>query len=263
MPRGVPSEGTAEAWARDYVLSERLEHKLAPPPRPRVLVGEGVAIARPGRPPELAPAARPPKTPRPGALGDPRKRAQLLHVFLHHELQAAELMCWALLRFPDAPAAFRRGLLSICDDEIRHARLYAERVEALGFAVGAFPVRDWFWERVPAASSPLAFVALFGIGLEGANLDHAARFGAALRAAGDEQSAAVQDLVGREEEAHVRFAVRWFERWASPLALDRWREALPPPLSPIVMRGRPLAREARVRAGQPPAFVDALEAYVP
>ncbi|MCB9591588.1 MAG: DUF455 family protein [Sandaracinaceae bacterium] len=263
MPPGVVREATAEAWARDYVRSRDLGHKLAPPPRPRTLDGVGLAIEAPGRPPELEPAARAPKTPRPGALSDPRKRAQLLHTFLHHELQAAELMCWAVLAFPDAPEAFRRGLLSICDDEIRHMGLYVERLRALGHAVGDFPVRDWFWERVPRASTPLAFVSLLGIGFEGANLDHAARFAEALRGAGDEASAAVQEQVGREEEAHVRFAVRWYEEWAGPLELTGWLAALPPPLTPIVMRGRPLAHAARRRAGQPAGFVDALEAYAP
>ncbi|MEZ4337749.1 MAG: DUF455 family protein [Sandaracinaceae bacterium] len=220
-------------------------------------------IDAPGRPRELVAAARPPKTPRPGALADPRKRAQLLHTFFHHELQAAELMCRAFLAFPDAPEAFRRGLLAICDDEIRHMRMYAARLDALGHPVGSFAVRDWFWERVPAASTPLAFVSLLGIGFEGANLDHAERFAAALRDAGDEASAKVQARVGLEEEAHVRFAVTWYERWAGPLELEAWMRALPPPLTPIVMRGRPLAREARLRAGQPAAFVDSLEGFEP
>jgi len=254
---------TVETWAEAYVRAESLAYKLDPPPRPDRLSGARVLLDAPGRPPELTVAARTPKTPRAGALVDPARRAQLLHTFFHHELQAAELLCWALLRFDDTPVAFRRGLMAICDDELRHLRLYAARLEALGHPVGSFPVRDWFWERVPTCDTPLAFVSLLGIGFEGANLDHAARFADALRAAGDEASAALQEQVGREEIPHVRFAVTWFERWAGPLELERWCAALPEPLTPILLRGKPLDREARRRAGQPDEFVDALEAYRP
>ncbi len=266
-PDDAPEPGTVERWAFDYVTSGSLAHKLAPPPPPARWAREGASTdrrprdLRPGRPPELTPAERAPKTPRASALRDPRRRAQLLHTFFHHELQAAELMAWALLRFPEAPAEFRRGLLRICGDEIRHMSLYAAHLDTLGAPIGSFPVRDWFWERVPRARAPVDFVALLGVGFEGANLDHAARFAEAFEAAGDPEAARIQRVVGAEEVPHVRFAVTWFERWSGPLTLARWTAALPPPLTPIVMRGRPIAREARRRAGMQDAFVDALEAY--
>ena len=37
----------------------------------------------------------------------------------------------------------------------------------------------------------------------------------------------------------------------------------PPPLSPLLMRGRPLHRDARRRGGQPEAFLDQLDAWQP
>ncbi len=265
MASAIPETGTVERWAWDYVRATSLAHKLAPPERPIEWEERPPArrIEAPGRPPELEVVARPMKTPRPGALRDARRRAQLVHTFFHHELQAAELMCAALLAFPEAPFEMRRGLLRITDDEIRHARLYAEHLARLGSRVGAFGVRDWLWERVSAVASPIELVALLGIGFEGGNLDHSARFAALFREVGDEEGARIQELVGREEIAHVRFAVRWFEELSGPLTFERWLASLPPPLTPIVMRGRPLAREARSRAGLAGAFVDALDAYEP
>jgi uncharacterized ferritin-like protein (DUF455 family) len=259
------SAETIDRWAYEYVASTSLAHKLAPPPRPIAFdpAPRPLRIERPGRPPELAPIDRPPKTPRPGALRSPHKRAQLVHTFFHHELQAAELMCWAVLAYADAPIELRRGFLRIADDEIRHARLYAEHLERLGSAPGRFGVRDWFWERVSAAREPIEFLALLGIGFEGGNLDHSARFARAFREAGDEEGAALQERVGAEEEAHVRFAISWFERLGGELDFDRWRGMLPAPLSPIVMRGAPIAREARMRAGMSASFVDAIERYEP
>ncbi len=198
------------------------------------------------------------------ALRDVQKRAQLAHTFWHHELQAAELMCWALLKFPDTPASFRRGLVAICRDEIRHMKMYADYLAELGFSIGDFTVRDWFWLRLPNCASPLSFVATMGVGLEGGNLDHTERFAARFRAVGDELGAELQEQVGREEIPHVRFALHWFRRWREPAAastleeFDRWRKLLPAPLSPILMRGRPLARKQRVEAGMTEPFVDAL-----
>jgi uncharacterized ferritin-like protein (DUF455 family) len=170
-------------------------------------------------------------------------------------------MLWALLAFADAEEPFRRGLVRICLDEVRHMNAYREQIERLGFRVGGFPVRDWFWERVPSCASKLEFVALMGMGLEGANLEHAPHFGERLRAAGDTEAAAVQDMIAREELAHVRFAVTWFERWTLGQSFEVWCASLPAPLSPLMMRGKSFDRAARLRAGMHPDFVTALERW--
>lgn len=269
----APPEGTFERWAWDYVTGDVLARKLAPSPLPHGSAeGEGAwepapvsrRALRPGRPATLVQAAKKPKTPTGQALRDPHKRAQLLHVFLHHELQAAELFCWATLTFVDAPRALRLGWLRLALDEARHMRLYEAELARLGHALGDFPVRDWFWERVPACPSALSFLALVGVGFEGGNLDHGARFAVMLEEAGDPSAAAVERRVAEEEVAHVRFAVRWIEKLGGALEpFDAFRALLPPPLSPIVLRGAPIAREARREAGLSESFVDALERYVP
>jgi uncharacterized ferritin-like protein (DUF455 family) len=262
----TPPAGTIERWAWDYISASELGMKLAPEAPPARWEDDAPErrVLAPGRPAELRVSGRAEKT---RGLQAPSGRARALHTFLHHELQAAELMAWAILAFPTAPTAFREGLLRIALDECRHMRMYAERIEALGYSVGAFPVRDWFWTRVPTCADPASFVAVMGLGLESANLEHAASFAARFREAGDDESARVQELVGLEEIAHVRFGVRWFGRLASEgdgeLEFDAWRRALPPPLTPLLMRGRPLRREARRRAGQPEPFLDALDAWEP
>jgi uncharacterized ferritin-like protein (DUF455 family) len=109
----------------------------------------------------------------------------------------------------------------------------------------------------------VAFVALMGMGLEAANLEHAANFAALLRAAGDEPAAKIQDLIAREEIAHVRFGTRWFTRFTGGCCFEEWADALPPPLSPWVLKSEPLALPERLRAGMSEDFLAALAAYVP
>jgi len=259
-----PEAGTVERWAWDYVTTTRLDAKLAPEPPAAPLRWEGAAVPRrldaPGRPPELRVSARADKT---RGLAAPSGRARALHAFLHHELQAAELMGWAILAFPEGPREFREGLLRIALDEIRHMRLYAEQIARLGHRVGDFPVRDWFWTRVPTCADPASFVAVMGLGLESANLEHTASFAARFREAGDEEGARVQEVIGLEEIGHVRFGVRWFSHFTGGLDFATWTRALPPPLTPLLMRGRPLRRDARRRAGQTERFIDELDAWSP
>jgi len=259
-----PPVGTIESWCFELVSTRSLAHKLeAPGPGSAVWEADPPVrrLASPGRPAQLAVTGRSARTPSAKTLSG---RAQLVHTFLHHELQAAELFAWAILAFPGTPRAFRAGLLGLCKEELAHLDLYRRHLEQLGFAVGSFGVRDWFWQRVARCENAAAFVALMGLGLEGANLEHSARFAAEFRAAGDEDGAAVLERVGHEEVGHVAFAVRWFERLSgAPLDYERWKAALPAPLTPSVLVGAHINREARLRAGLDVAFLAQLEAEPP
>ncbi len=255
-----PPSDSFEAWAFAYVRTDSLEQKLTPPPVRAAWEPAPTSrrLASPGRPAALRVVDRAPKT---RGLRAPSGRARALHTFFHHELQAAELMAWAVLAFADAPQELRAGLIGIARDEIRHMRLYAEQLARLGFSIGDFPVRDWFWERVPSCPTAASFMAVMGLGFESANLEHAATFAARFREAGDEEAAAVQELVGREELPHVRFGAHWFGKLTGSLGFASWSRALPAPLSPMLMRGSPIARQARLAAGQPPTFIDELERW--
>jgi uncharacterized ferritin-like protein (DUF455 family) len=254
-----------EAWALHYVSTSELAFKLTPPPLPKSF-REGfvsLRLERPGRPSEFRVAKRGERTPKLEALKEPHYRARTLHAFFHHELQAAELMCWAVLAFADAELEFRRGLMGICLDEIRHMNLYRQHIEALGCQIGDFGIRDWFWKRVPSCPTKLSFVSVMGMGFEAANLEHAPEFAARFREVGDEVGASLQERIATEETAHVSFAVRWFKQWTGGCDFETWQAELPPPLSPWVMHGNPIGESARRRAGMTPEFVQALIDYKP
>lgn len=268
MSAGALIMSTIESWAADYIRSDRLADKLEPPPAPAAFAERALPlrIEHPGRPPELVVTTRAKKAPKRGAFADPKRRAEILHRFFHHELQAAELMLWAMLAFPSTPVPFRRGLVQIAHDEIRHANMYLTRITGLGATLLDFPVRDWFWERIPACRTASEFVSVMGLGLEAANLDHAERYEAIFREHGDLLSATLQRQVHEEEIPHVRFAMHWlgrFEGMTGAPDFDAWKNQLPAPLSPWIMRGTPMARDARRRAGFDDTFLDTLEAYRP
>lgn len=221
-----------------------------------------VLIGQPARSAELAARPETEPLPRPGQLADPAARATCLARFAHHELQAVELFAWALLRWPDLPAGLRRGWLSVLEDEQRHCRLYLGRLAALGSSPGDHAVSDYFWRHVPAIeASPhgaRAFLAALGLTLEQANLDFAARYRDAFRAAGDEASAEVCAVVHEDEIGHVRLASHWLReldgRGRSDLAC--YQEAVPFPLSAARAKGRPFDRSARERAGLSRELID-------
>jgi uncharacterized ferritin-like protein (DUF455 family) len=275
--------------ARDFALrvvtSDRLADKLEPPGELAIAsLGSAEArsnaercggaiddaapplvIARPGRPPALAivPGRRA-RVPPIAGMRDPDQRARILHALANHELQAIELFAWALLAFPDAPLAFRRGLVAILADEQRHFALYAERLAAFGARFGDHPVTGHFWNKLDHFGSPLEFACAMGLTFEHANLDLAGDYAAAARAAGDDATADAIDRVHADEIRHVRFAWIWLKRfargadpWTAYLAHVRW------PLGPARARGRTLDRDARKRAGITDAFVEALARVTP
>ena len=251
---------SVQKWAHEYVTSTSLAYKIAPPPPPLFFDNHVDELRlRPGRPAQLSFEEHRLRNLTAAALCDVKKRAFLIHTFWHHELQAAELMCWAILAFPQTPEAFRRGLLRIAQDEIRHMAMYARHLDALSFRIGAFPVNDWFWTRIPMATSPSAFVAAMNIGFEGGNLDHGLRFADRFEQAGDKEAARIQRVIVEEEIPHVAFGMRWLERFSGDATFATWQANIAPPLSPMLMRGKTLNRSARSKAGQSEAFVNALE----
>ena len=121
-------------------------------------------------------------------------RGVLLHFFANHELLAAELMALALLKFPDAPRAFREGLANTLREEQLHTRWYVNRMNQCGVTFGQYPLNRFFWDAVSTMDCPLDYVSRLSLTFEQANLDYARYFAGVLDEAGDKTSASILNL---------------------------------------------------------------------
>jgi uncharacterized ferritin-like protein (DUF455 family) len=187
----------------------------------------------------------------------------LLHFFANHELLATELMALALLRFPDAPRTFRRGVLQTLKDEQEHTRLYLHRMQQCGIGFGELPVSGYFWRAISGMASPLEFVAGLSLTFEQANLDFARHFSDSFARVGDEDTARLLDRIYHDEIAHVAHGLKWFRKWKSQKQSD-WEAfcgLLKFPLSAQRAKGPVFNSEGRLAAGLEPSFIDALKVY--
>ncbi len=262
----------APQTVRNYCLqileSGDLVTKLDPPHAPDgsglddAEPGPALYVDRPVRAPGLEMGPGSERLPRPGQLVDPVARADCLRRFAHHELMAVELFAWALLVWPQAPAALRRGWLNTLADEQRHCRLYLDRLRATGGDLSDEPLSDYFWKHASAMHEsprgPLAFLAALGLTLEQANLDFTLLYRDAFRAAGDEESARVAQQVHDEERAHVRLAARWLARLKRPdeSEVQAYDDALPFPLCAARAKGRRFDVAARRASGLSEELID-------
>ncbi len=254
-------------YAESIVRGESLAAKLAP--RPDDLSDDAPVLQAcpdgPSRCKELrieTDPRRKRKVPAIEGMPDPAQRLRIMHGFANHELQAVELFAWALLQFPEAPEAFRRGLLEILVEEQKHLSLYIDRVEALGGNFGDQPLSGYFWNKAREIRTPAEFCSSVGLTFESANLDHAIEYARAAREAGDPESAAVLDVVHHDEVGHVRFGWTWLGEFKHPSQsrTEAYLENVTWPLRPVLARGPVFHRESRVQAGLDEEFITMLEA---
>ncbi len=251
------------AFAEAVLFTEDLDLKLsAPEGFSDQHPGRGCAVPdTPGRPSYLALRSEKAVAPSPTfrSIEDERARGLALHSFAHHELQALELMALALLRFPDAPTGFRRGLAKILCDEQRHFRMYQHRAEHWGVGLGQAGVGHFFWDTVANIDNVADFLAALSLTYEQANLDYAAYWADGFNAVDDHDSATVLTEVYEDEIAHVRHGVTWFSRLCGGADFETYRKRLIFPLSPGRGKGPLFNRAGRKRAGMTDAFIDEME----
>ena len=258
---------TVREFAQALLSARTLEGKLRPPPALRDdAPGPALRVEGPARPPDLViePGGRV-RVPPPAAWRDPPQRVRILHALANHELQAAELFAWALLAFPDAPGAMRRGWLGILADEQRHCSMYVACLAANGSRFGAFPVTGHFWRKAKDIATPVQFACVMGLTFENANLDFTGDYVREARAAGDEVSVRALLAIHADEIRHVRFAWETLMLLKDPgqSAWDAYVAAVPPPHGPSRARGTTFDRKSRVLAGLDEDFIARLEGTSP
>lgn len=226
--------------------------------------GRARAWRQPGRPPQLVVAPRDVRLRFPSARGlhDANMRVRWLHTFANHELMALELMAWALLAYPDAPARFRMGLAWLIEEEQRHLTLYMQRIRALGATFGDLPVNDHFWRCAPSLHTPVQWVCAVNLTFEQANLDHAPEYADCMRAVEDLESAALLDQIALDEIKHVGFGARWLRQLSDPQntqdTFELFLENLTDQNTPARARGKHFNAAYRAAAGLDARFIDAM-----
>jgi len=203
------------------------------------------------------------RIPTPHELEQDAVRGRLLHFFANHELLATELMALVLLKFPEAPRAFRRGVLKTLRDEQEHTRIYLQRLKTLGVEFGQYPVNGFFWRMIAPMDTPLAYVSRLALTFEQANLDYSQFFGRRFHEIQDLDSAAIMERIHRDEIGHVGYGLKWFRRWKDPELTDweAFEKELQYPLSPNRAKSEPFNAASRRQAGLDDEFIDQLFVY--
>ncbi len=195
-------------------------------------------------------------------VAQPDARRSCLHRFANHELQAIEMMAWAILAFPEMPESFRRGLLRSIAEEQAHLGLYLDRLATLGGSFGAEPLSGNFWAQAQGLHTPKAFLCAMGLTFENANLDFTLLYGDAFRRVGATAEAAVMDRIHHDERGHVAWALSWVRRLKEPTQtdLEAYLANTTFPLGLHRAKGRNCDVGARRAVGFDAAFIQALKA---
>jgi len=173
----------------------------------------------PGRPPRPVMVA--PKDVPQRSLGSVEGRAALLHALAHIEFNAINLALDAIWRFAGMPAQFYVDWLKVAKEEAYHFRLLRDRLTALGYAYGDFPAHNGLWEMAEKTRGDvLARLALVPRTLEARGLDASPPIRAKLASAGDHESAAILDIILRDEIGHVAIGNHWYRHVCSERNLD-------------------------------------------
>ena len=227
---------------------------------PEIAVGTATPPLRPARPdrPELLPPREVPRR-RPGSE---QGRIALLHAVAHIELNAIDLALDIAARFAamSIPPSFFDNWMQVASDEARHFTLLRNRLKALGADYGDLPAHDGLWQAATDTSGDLiSRLAIVPLVLEARGLDVTPGLAAKLREFGDEDTAAILDVIYHDEKTHVAVGAKWFRFFcarAGVNAADRFRSLVQEHFHGHVRP--PFNDAARAAAGLTPLFYRSL-----
>ncbi|MEE3622739.1 ferritin-like domain-containing protein [Nitrospirillum sp. BR 11752] len=227
--------------------------------------GDTVPPDRPARParPELKLPRDMPKRRKAGSVAG---RVALLHALAHIELNAIDLAWDIVARFPTfpdgtpAPSTFKDDWVKVADEEAKHHALLAQRLAALDAAYGDLPAHDGLWQASEVTAHDLAArLALVPMVLEARGLDVTPMMIANLKKVGDEDSAAVLQIIHDEEIGHVAAGRHWFGVIAAAAGNDpaaQWRALVRQYFKGDIKR--PFNDASRAKANFPPDWYEPL-----
>jgi uncharacterized ferritin-like protein (DUF455 family) len=174
---------------------------------------------RPARPPLIAPADVPQRSP-----FTPEGMAALLHAIAHIEFNAINLALDAVWRFAGMPVDFYRDWLRVAAEEATHFGLLRSHLQSLGHDYGDFPAHDGLWEMcVKTQHDITARMALVPRTLEARGLDATPLIQARLRKVNTpaaRRTVEILDVILRDEIGHVAIGNRWYGWLCARQGLD-------------------------------------------
>lgn len=140
-------------------------------------------------------------------------RACAIHALTHIEFNAINLALDAIWRFAGLPPDFYTDWLRVAREEAYHFTLLETHLHSLGYTYGAFVGHSSLWEMAEKTKgNVLARMALVPRTLEARGLDATPAMRAKLAQAGDQQAAAILDIILRDEIGHVAIGNFWFAK---------------------------------------------------
>ena len=169
--------------------------------------------ARPG-----APILVPPHKVKRRRLGSENGRKALLHAVAHIELNAIDLAADMIARFSFDPRItqkhrkrFIRDWVKVCQEEAKHFSMVRQHLQSLGSDYGEFPAHGGLWSAAIHTQHDIAArLAIAPMVLEARGLDVTPSMIEKLIQVGDNDSAAILQVIYDEEIGHVKIGTDWF-----------------------------------------------------
>ncbi len=195
------------------------------------------------------------------AMNTDEGRAAMIHALAHIEFNAINLGLDAIWRFADMPEEYYGDWLKVAAEEAYHFSLLDAHLNKMGYEYGDFNAHASLWEMAEKTKDDvLARMALVPRTMEARGLDASPALRNKLAQIGDEEAAAILDIILRDEIGHVAIGNHWFnylctQRQLEPIStyanLAKQYQAPTP--------RKPFNHPARLAAGFTEAELDWLE----